>query len=60
MVDQLIEQETLFQQGLLLMESGKKEEAGQAFQTSIAMGDCLPQAALGESGNLPDDAGTLR
>jgi len=42
-VDQLIEQENLFQQGLLLMESGKKEEAGQAFQASIAMGDCLPQ-----------------
>jgi tetratricopeptide (TPR) repeat protein len=42
-VDQLVEQENLFQQGLLLMESGKREEAGQAFQASIAMGDCLPQ-----------------
>jgi tetratricopeptide (TPR) repeat protein len=42
-VDQLIEQEHLFQQGLHLMETGKPEEAGQAFQASIAMGDCLPQ-----------------
>ena len=42
-VDQLIEQENFFQQGLVLMESGKREEAGQAFQASIAMGDCLPQ-----------------
>lgn len=42
-VDQLIEQENLFQQGLLLMESGKREEAGRAFQASIALGDCLPQ-----------------
>src|SRR6266702_3887023 len=42
-VDQLIEQEDLFQQGLKLMEAGKWKEAGQAFQASIAMGDCLPQ-----------------
>ncbi len=42
-LDQLIEQEELFQQGLKLMEEGKWEEAGQAFQASIAMGDCLPQ-----------------
>lgn len=42
-VDQLIEQEDLFQQGLKLMEAGKWKEAGQAFQDSIAMGDCLPQ-----------------
>ncbi len=42
-LDQLIEQEDLFQQGLKLMEEGKWEEAGQAFQASIAMGDCLPQ-----------------
>ena len=42
-VDQLIEQEDLFQQGLKLMEEVKWEEAGQAFEASIAMGDCLPQ-----------------
>ena len=42
-LDQLIEQEDLFQKGLQLMEEGKWEEAGQAFQASIAMGDCLPQ-----------------
>ncbi|GHO79919.1 hypothetical protein KSD_76900 [Ktedonobacter sp. SOSP1-85] len=35
MVDQLIEQEKLFQQDLLLMERGKKEEVGQAFQASM-------------------------
>ncbi len=42
-LDQLIEQEDLFQQGLKLMEAGKWEEAGQAFQASIDLGDCLPQ-----------------
>ena len=42
-LDQLVEQENLFQQGLTLMEAGKWEEAGQAFRASIAMGDCLPQ-----------------
>jgi tetratricopeptide (TPR) repeat protein len=42
-LDQLIEQEDLFQRGLELMMEGKWEEAGQAFQASIAMGDCLPQ-----------------
>lgn len=42
-LDQLVEQENLFQQGLTLMEAGKGEEAQQAFQASIAMGDCLPQ-----------------
>jgi tetratricopeptide (TPR) repeat protein len=42
-LDQLVEQENLFQQGLTLMGAGKWEEAGQAFQASIAMGDCLPQ-----------------
>ena len=36
-LDQLIEQEDLFQNGLQL------KEAEQAFQASIAMGDCLPQ-----------------
>ncbi len=42
-LDQLIEQEDLFQRGLQLMEAGKWDQAGQAFQASIAMGDCLPQ-----------------
>ncbi len=42
-LDQLIEQEELFQQGLKLMEAGKWTDAGQAFEASIAMGDCLPQ-----------------
>jgi tetratricopeptide (TPR) repeat protein len=42
-LDQLIEQENFFQQGLELMEAEKWEEAEQAFQASIALGDCLPQ-----------------
>jgi Flp pilus assembly protein TadD len=42
-LDQLIEQEDLFQNGLQLMEAGEWKEAEQAFQASIAMGDCLPQ-----------------
>jgi tetratricopeptide (TPR) repeat protein len=42
-LDQLIEQEDLFQGGLQLMEAGEWEKAEQAFRTSIAMGDCLPQ-----------------
>lgn len=42
-LDQLIEQEDLFQDGLQSMEAGEWEEAEQAFRTSIAMGDCLPQ-----------------
>jgi Flp pilus assembly protein TadD len=42
-LDQLIEQEGLFQDGLQLMEAGEWKEAEQAFQTSITMGDCLPQ-----------------
>jgi Flp pilus assembly protein TadD len=42
-LDQLIEQEDLFQNGLLLMEAGEWEKAEQAFQAAIAMGDCLPQ-----------------
>ena len=42
-LDQLVEQENLFQQGLTLMEAEKWQEAGQAFQASIAMGDCLSQ-----------------
>jgi tetratricopeptide (TPR) repeat protein len=42
-LDQLVEQEDLFQQGLKLMEAGKWEEAGQAFRASIDLGDCLPQ-----------------
>jgi tetratricopeptide (TPR) repeat protein len=42
-LDQLIEQEDLFQSGLKHMEEGEWAEAEQAFQASIAMGDCLPQ-----------------
>ena len=42
-LEQLIEQEKFFEQGLKLMGDGKWEEAGQAFQASIDMGDCLPQ-----------------
>jgi len=42
-LNQLIEQEDLFQDGLQLMEAGEWEEAEQAFQASITMGDCLPQ-----------------
>jgi tetratricopeptide (TPR) repeat protein len=42
-VDQLIEQEDLFQQGMKSMQAGKWSEAEQAFKASIAMGDCLPQ-----------------
>jgi tetratricopeptide (TPR) repeat protein len=42
-LDQLIEQEGLFQDGLQLTEAGEWKEAEQAFQASIAMDDCLPQ-----------------
>jgi tetratricopeptide (TPR) repeat protein len=42
-LDQLIEQESLFQRGLQLMEAKQWHEAEQAFQASITMGDCLPQ-----------------
>ncbi len=42
-LDQLIEQEDLFQDGLQLMEAGEWKEAEQAFQASITMSDCLPQ-----------------
>ncbi len=42
-LDQLLEQEDLFQDGLQLMEAGEWEEAEQAFRISIEMGDCLPQ-----------------
>jgi tetratricopeptide (TPR) repeat protein len=42
-LDQLIEQEDLFQNGLQLMEAGEWEAAEQACQASITMGDCLPQ-----------------
>lgn len=42
-LDQLIEQEDHFQRGLKRMEAGKWEEAGEAFQHSIEMRDCLPQ-----------------
>src|SRR5713101_3890145 len=40
-LDELIEQEDLFQDGLQLTEAGVWEEAEKAFQASSAMGDCL-------------------
>jgi tetratricopeptide (TPR) repeat protein len=42
-LDQLIEQEELYQHALDLMEASKWEEAGKVFQRVIEMGDCLPQ-----------------
>jgi hypothetical protein len=42
-LDQLIEQEDFFQQGLEHMEAGRWEEAEKAFRASIEMGDCVPQ-----------------
>jgi tetratricopeptide (TPR) repeat protein len=42
-LEQLIEQEEHFQSGLTLMVANKWEEAGEAFQHSIEMRDCLPQ-----------------
>jgi tetratricopeptide (TPR) repeat protein len=42
-LDQLIDQEDLFQRGLDLMVQGDWEEAGELFKESIEMGDCLPQ-----------------
>jgi len=42
-LDQLVEQEDLFQNGLQLMAVEEWKEAEQAFQASITMDDCLPQ-----------------
>jgi tetratricopeptide (TPR) repeat protein len=42
-LDQLIEQEDHFQDGLKLMEAGDWKQAEEAFRKSIEMGDCLPQ-----------------
>jgi tetratricopeptide (TPR) repeat protein len=42
-LDELVEQENLFQQGLKMMEAGEWNEAARAFQASIDLGDCLPQ-----------------
>lgn len=42
-LDQLIEQEGYYQDGLKHMIAGDWEEAVQAFQLSIAMRDCMPQ-----------------
>ncbi len=42
-LDQLIEQEDHFQHGLSTMQACKWDEAIQAFQAAIAMGDCVPQ-----------------
>jgi tetratricopeptide (TPR) repeat protein len=40
---QLVEQEDFFQEGMILMEDGKWQEAEQNFRAAIAMSDCLPQ-----------------
>jgi lipoprotein NlpI len=42
-LEQLIEQQELFQRGNNLSGQGKWEEAEAAFRKSIEMGDCLPQ-----------------
>ena len=42
-LDQLIEQQELFQSGNQLSGKGKWQEAETAFRKSIAIGDCLPQ-----------------
>jgi lipoprotein NlpI len=42
-LDQLIEQQALFQRGNTLSMQGKWPEAEACFRQSIAMGDCLPQ-----------------
>lgn len=42
-LDQLIEQQELFQRGNKLSGQGKWQEAETAFRKSIEMGDCLPQ-----------------
>lgn len=42
-LDQLIEQENLFQLGLAKMEARQWHECEEAFRQSIAMGDCLSQ-----------------
>lgn len=42
-LDQLEEQQGLFQQGLQLMQAGQWVRAEQAFRRIIELGDCLPQ-----------------
>jgi tetratricopeptide (TPR) repeat protein len=42
-VEQLIEQQALFQRGLTLSQEGKWQDSQACFKDSIAMGDCLPQ-----------------
>lgn len=42
-LDQLIEQEDLYQQGVQLMAAGHWPAAAQMFRQVIARGDCLPQ-----------------
>lgn len=42
-LDELIEQQELFQQGNRLSGQGKWQEAEVSFRKSIQMGDCLPQ-----------------
>ncbi len=42
-IEQLVEQQALFQQGLLLSTQQKWMKAEACFREAIAMGDCLPQ-----------------
>lgn len=42
-LEQLIEQEELFQSGNVLSMQGKWQDSEDCFRRSIAMGDCLPQ-----------------
>ena len=42
-LDELIEQQELFHQGIDLMENQQWDEAARLFRRVIAMGDCLPQ-----------------
>ena len=42
-LEQLIEQEDLFQSGVRMMAAGEWERAEATFRQVITMGDCLPQ-----------------
>ncbi len=42
-IEELLEQQEWFQQGLRLSAEHRWEEAAEAYRHSIAMGDCLPQ-----------------
>lgn len=47
-LEQLIEQQEIFQQGVAFMEGREYAQAVDCFRRTIAMGDCLPEA----QGNL--------